>query len=339
VTARLSLDRDAILAFRRRAGALDARLPPGPDSLRRAAWAGLQDSVPRAALLSIHARVAETPTSAWEDPSLVQLWGPRFSAYVVAAADLPVFSLGRLPEEGARLRRAGETADRLEAFLAGRRMPYGEAGRGLGRHGNMLRYAAPTGRVLIRWDGARQPTVWTVPAPAMPADAARRELVRRYLHVFGPATPAAFAQWAGIGPTRGRSPFDALTAELAPVRTPIGDAWILASDEPAFREPPGPPAPARLLPSGDAYFLLQGADRALLVPDASRRGELWTPRVWPGAILVAGEVAGTWRRAHAAVTLQAWRPLSSAEREAVEEEATSLPLPGLDRAVGVTWAA
>jgi hypothetical protein len=37
--------------------ALDERLRPGPDSLRRAAWAGLQDSMPRAALLSIHARV------------------------------------------------------------------------------------------------------------------------------------------------------------------------------------------------------------------------------------------------------------------------------------------
>jgi hypothetical protein len=337
MAARLLLDRDSILAFRRRVGGLDARLRHGPDSLRLAAWAGLQDSVPRAALLSIHARVAGTGPSAWEDPSLVQLWGPRFSAYVVAAADLPVFSLGRLPEDGARLRRAEETADRLDAFLAGRRMPYGDAGRGLGHHGNLLRYAAPTGRVLIRWDGARQPTVWTVPAPAVPAHEARRELARRYLHVFGPATPASFVKWAGVRPQRGRSPFDPLAAELVAVRTPIGDAWILAADEPAFRELSGPEAPARLLPSGDAFFLLQGADRALLVPDAARRGELWTPRVWPGAILVAGEVAGTWRRAHAAVTLQAWRPLSPAEREAVEEEATSLPLPDLARAISVAW--
>ena len=59
-TARLSLTRPQILAFRRRAGGLDERLPPGQESLRRAAWAGLQDSVPRAALLSIHARVAGT---------------------------------------------------------------------------------------------------------------------------------------------------------------------------------------------------------------------------------------------------------------------------------------
>ena len=58
MTRRLVLTRSQILGFRRAAGALDRRLPPGPDSLRRAAWAGLQDSMPRAALLSIHARVA-----------------------------------------------------------------------------------------------------------------------------------------------------------------------------------------------------------------------------------------------------------------------------------------
>jgi hypothetical protein len=98
--ARLNLTREQILAFRRRAGALDERLPRGPRSLRRAAWAGLQDSMPRAALLSIHARVEGTEPSTWEDPSLVQLWGPRYHTYVVAARDLALFSLGRLPDDG-----------------------------------------------------------------------------------------------------------------------------------------------------------------------------------------------------------------------------------------------
>ena len=78
--ARLELTRGQILAFRRRVGALDERLPRGPASLRRAAWVGLQDSMPRAALLSIHARVEGTQPSTWEDPTLVQLWGPRYSA-------------------------------------------------------------------------------------------------------------------------------------------------------------------------------------------------------------------------------------------------------------------
>jgi hypothetical protein len=66
---------------------------------------------------------------------------------------------------------------------------------------------------------------------------ARLELARRYLHILGPATAAAFAYWAGIQPTSARSALEALAGELTPVRTPVGDAWILADDEAAFRLP------------------------------------------------------------------------------------------------------
>jgi hypothetical protein len=294
--------------------------------------------MPRAALLSIHARVERTEPSTWEDPSLVQLWGPRFSAYVVAARDHAVFSLGRLPEEAGARRIAEDLATRLHALLGDRRMTYGEAGDALGENNaNRLRYAAPTGTVVIRWDGARLPTIWTVPRPEVDPRDARLELARRYLHIFGPTTPEAFAHWAGIGARDGVAAFDALRRSLTPVRTPVGDAWILTRDVPNFEADPGSVAPARLLPSGDAYFLLHGADRELLVPDAARRGTLWTPRVWPGGLLVDGEVAGTWRRSNAAVTIEPWRRLSRATREAVEAEAQSLPLPGLRGRIVVRW--
>jgi hypothetical protein len=335
--ARLELTRSQILAFRRRAGALDERLPPGARSLRRAAWAGLQDSMPRAALLSIHARVAGTSPSSWEDPSLVQLWGPRFSTYVVPARDRALFTLARLPDDERGRRRAEDLAARLHAILDGRRMTDNDAGRGLGEHPNRLRYAAATGTVVIRWDGARAPVLWTVPRPDVDPLDARRELARRYLHVFGPATAPAFATWAGLGAAEARAAFDALRRSLTPVRTPIGDAWILARDEPELRAPARDAAAARLLPSGDAYYLLQGRDRELLVPDARRRASLWTSRVWPGAVVVDGEIAGTWRRAQAKLTITPWRRLVRAERDAVETEALSLPL--ATGRIDVRWGA
>ena len=128
MTSQLTLSRSQILSFRRRVGALDERLPPGRRSLRQAAWAGLQDSMPRAALLSIHARVEGAGPTTWEDPSLVQLWGPRYRIYVVAAGDLAVFSIGRLPDDARGRSRAENTAARLRAQLAGATMTYGEAG-------------------------------------------------------------------------------------------------------------------------------------------------------------------------------------------------------------------
>jgi hypothetical protein len=336
--ARLKLSRSQILRFRRKANSLDERLPAGAKSFRLAAWAGLQDSVPRAALLSIHARVEGTISTSWEHPSLVQLWGPRFNDYVVAGEDLPIFSLGRLPTDVNRRARAHNTADRLQAILNGRRMPFGEAGRAMGVQHNSLRYAAPTGTVLLRWDGSRQPVVWTVPPPVVDPQHARLELARRYLHVFGPATAASFAKWAGIRPGEANDAFEALAGTLTPARTPMNDAWILADDEAAFLAPAAPTALARLLPSGDAYYLVWGADREILLPDAKQRAGLWTTRVWPGALLVSGEIAGIWRRSAAEISIDVWRRLSPAERKAVEAEATSLPLPALNGTIKIRWS-
>ena len=333
---RLELTRERILAFRRGVGSLDERMPKSPESLRRAAWAGLQDSMPRAALLSLHARVEGVEPSVWEDPSLAQLWGPRYSVYVVPKRDFALFSLGRLPDGAKGRRRAEETAARLHAHLDGRRLTDREVGRALGI-GNAMRYAATTGTVAIRWEGARAPTIWTVPAAEIDPAQACRELARRYLHVFGPTTADSFARWAGISRRAGTQAFASLEGELLPVRSPLGEEWLLAADEPELRAAEAEPAPARLLPSGDAYYLLDGAERELLVPDADNRQLLWTPRVWPGALLVEGEIRGTWRRAQHTVRIETWERLSATTREAVEVEAASLPLPGLERPIEVVW--
>jgi hypothetical protein len=268
---------------------------------------------------------------------LVQLWGPRYNVFVVATRDLAVFSLGTYPDDAKGRRRTEDLAKRLHAHLGGARMSYGDVGHGLGVHPNSLRYASPSGTVLIRWEGARRPTIWTVPPPEVDPQEARLELARRYLHIYGPATRDAFGWWSGIGTRHATTAFEAISKSLTPVRTPIGDAWILTPDEPTFRAAKQPAAPARLLPSGDAYLLFQGLDRELLVPDAGRRRELWTPRVWPGGVLVEGEIAGTWRRADATVTVRPWIRLSRAAREAVEAEAEALPLPGVRGPIVVRW--
>jgi hypothetical protein len=338
MTTALELTRSQILTFRRHVAALDERLPHGPQALQHVAWAGLQDSMPRAALLSIHARMAGTKPDSWEDPSLVQVWGPRFSAYVVVKSDLAVFTLGRLPDEPAKLKRVEDIAARLRLALAGRRMNHAAAARAMGaKHPNLLRYATLTGTLAIRWDGSHQPDIWNVPPPDIDPHEARLELARRYLHVFGPATPEVFAGWAGVGPVSGKDAFETLGKSLMQVRTPIGEAMILDQDEPLFHLAPGLAAAARLLPSGDTWFLLQGPDRELLVPDESQRGALWTSRVWPGALLAEGEIAGTWRRSGHVITIQPWRHLSQEKRIAVEAEAVSMPLPGIDRPMDVRW--
>jgi len=335
----LELTRQQILTHRLEANELVRRLSPGAASVQRAAWAGLQDSMPRAAVLSLHARVTGTTSEAWSDPCLVQLWGPRFSAYAVAAEDRAVFSLGRLPAAGAQRRRAEDLAARLHRWLDGREVPYIEAGRGMGIAANSLRYAAAMGTVLIRWDGANRPTVRTVERPVVDPAEARLELARRQLHVFGPSTAEGFAAWAGIAMVDARAAYKGLAPTLIPVRTPLGEASILAQQEARFREVADAVNGVRLLPSGDAYFLLQGADRELLVPESDRRDALWTARVWPGAVMLDGELVGTWRRTGRDITVRPWQRMSSAERDAVSAEAETLPLPGAANSARVHWIA
>lgn len=337
----LTVSREQILAYRLRAGSLTDRLPAGADSLRAAAVAGLQDSMPRAALLSINARMADTPTDLLDDPGLIQTWGPGYSVYVVAADDLPVFTLGRFPDDTKGQDRATGLAARIAGHLGGRSLPFGEVGRALGVHHNALRYATTTGTVVIRWDGARQPTITTVAAPGMDRSDARLELARRHLRAVGPSTPSSFGSWAGVRLKSAVRTFELLADELTAVDTPIGEAWILDRDVEAVRAAADEDTPrdrsVRLLPSGDVYFLMWGADRALLVPDACHRDLLWTPRVWPGAILADGEIVGTWRRAGHRVTLSSWIELGAGTQDRIVAEAEALPLPGVDREIETIW--
>jgi hypothetical protein len=121
--------------------------------------------MPRAALLSLSARVREVGPSGWEEPPLVQVWGPRFSAYAVAERDRGVFTLGRHPTDAARRRRAETLAERLREHLGDEARPHDEVGAALGVHPNLLRYATTTGTLLIRWEGARRPLIRSVAAP------------------------------------------------------------------------------------------------------------------------------------------------------------------------------
>ena len=278
--SRLPLGRAEILAHRRLVGSLDERMPGGETSLRRAAWAGLQDSMPRAALLSIHARVERTTSTAWEDAPLVQIWGPRYSAYVIAAADLAVFTVGRLPDDPGSRRAAEDIATRLDSFLAGSVMGADEAARGIGvRHPNALRYGAPTGRIdpLGRCSAADDLD------KAAPHDRSPRcrPGTRAQVHPrVRPGDPGSVRRVGGRV-AGGRAHQFRGTRAVAHARpSPYGDGWILAADQATFRAPAPPGAAARFLPSGDTFSCC----RAPTVRS-------WSPTLTDGRCLDAARVA------------------------------------------------
>ena len=169
-------------------------------------------------------------------------------------------------------------------------------------------------------------------------EAARAELLRRYLRCYGPSRPADFAGWAGLGAADARSSFDDLAAELAEVEVDGRPARLLADDVPALADPPAATG-ARLLPANDPYLLLR--DRETLVPDEQLRRRLWRPQAGPGAVLVDGGFAGLWRSRRRGrvreVTVEPARRLPAAARAAVEQEAQAVAALRGEEGAEVRW--
>ena len=256
--------------------------------------------MPRAALLSLHARVEGARPSTWEDPSLVQLWGPRFSAYVVAARDLAVFSLGRLPDDardGGRP-RTWRLASPRSSTVGG---CVGEAGHApRPRNPNLLRYAAPTGRsssagtahVDRRSGRSRRPTsIRPLLASSSPADtctsSARR---RRRRSRSGP----------GSRPPRPRRVRRARWLARTPARTPSATpgSWPATSRRSA-------PRPGRRLAHGCSRAATptsscpgpnasSSSPRPTVGPSSGRRGSgpapSWSTATWSAP----GDGPGPW---------------------------------------------
>jgi hypothetical protein len=170
----------------------------------------------------------------------------------------------------------------------------------------------------------------STPPPRLAREAARAELVRRFLHCYGPTTPQRFAEWTARSPRDAKVAFELIADELVDVRLPEGPAWHLISDRKALASPPVPSG-VRLLPVQDPY--LQQRDRATLLEDDRARRKLWRPVSGPGGVLVDGDVVGVWRARTAGdrlmVSVEPFDRLPRDTRRAIEDEAEQLaPLRG-----------
>lgn len=158
-------------------------------------------------------------------------------------------------------------------------------------------------------------------APDVDARAARAELLRRYLHCYGPSTRAHFAGWLGIQP-RDTTPWWALIEEeLAPVEYAGARAWLLAEDLDLLRSPPSPRG-LRLLPPHDPYTQMR--DRCAILDPALHR-EVWKPAGEPGTVLEMGRIVGVWRsrrsRQALVITVTSFGDLTARQRTRVGDEA------------------
>lgn len=146
----------------------------------------------------------------------------------------------------------------------------------------------------------------------------RSALLAAYLRVNGPTSRTLFRDWMEGG-TRATAE---LWREPALVRVQVdGHRYDLPEDllDEVRRAPEA--LGAVLVPPGDPY--LRQVDRTLLVMDGKRRQEVWRALSAPGALLVDGEVAGTWRyrRGDGQVTVTAFHRVAPERRVEAERSA------------------
>ena len=183
---------EQVLAFRAQASHLDAKLAAG--SYAQATHAGLQDSVPRAGLIGLHARMEGVHPSDWDHPSLCQIWFRGGADYIIPRTDIAPFTLGTLPRDPVKRAAIEHSADRVVEFLAGRELKTQEVNQGVGFPDHMaIRQTSRSGRVLIRWN-ASTIFAYECERPDVDEEDARLEL-----------TPASSGHWRRApGGGRGR---------------------------------------------------------------------------------------------------------------------------------------
>jgi hypothetical protein len=340
---------------RQRAAAQLLHRPAGyshPADVARAIC-GAQAQDPRAARLAFRARhpkltAADVDRARVEERSLLRTWAMRKTMHLIATDDaawmLPLFEsaiaewsrrrlaqLGiepRAQEKGLReIRRAladegpqlrGELAQRLEAkgiaLDTSTRMHFalvavtsGIACLGPDRGGQTC--------VVLRRD-------WIGEPPVHDREAALRELARRYLAAFGPATEADFAGWAGLGMRDIRTALAGIAGESAEVRLGGGRGWRLKRR--ARR--PGRDV-VRLLPPWDTY--LMGYRHRDFIAEPARWSRIGTGGgILNPAIVRDGVAIGLWRSKRSGrrfvVKLEPFDDLDAATRKAIDAEIADL---------------
>jgi hypothetical protein len=146
-----------------------------------------------------------------------------------------------------------------------------------------------------------------------------REMVRRYLAAFGPATPADATAWSGVPALRGV--FDEMREELVSFRDEDGRELF---DVPGAPLPdPDVDAPPRFLPVFD-NTLQAHRDRTRVIADEHRPRLYLTQGPILGSLLLDGFAAATWRLTGGELTIEPFRRIAKRERTAIEPEAMAL---------------
>jgi uncharacterized protein YcaQ len=293
---------------------------------------GLQAQVMSAAELALCTRVEELSaedikSALWQDRTLVKTWAMRATLHVLATSDLPLYAAALNFRDfrnwPAHFASYGLSPAQHEALLSAVPQVVGrepmtreqlaialEKRTGIAHLRDLIlssSWGTPLKQSAIRGDlcfGPKQgqnvmfvnPRAWIDEWPSIEPEQAVREIIRRYLRAYGPATAEDFARWCwdGGGKNEARQLFQSMKDELEEVDV---EGWravaLRATLEPMQRLEPA--ETIHLLPLFDAYTIGTPREREQLFDGIYKR-LIFRPQGWISAvILVNGSIQGVWQ--------------------------------------------
>jgi hypothetical protein len=337
------------------------RAKPGSMLAVASRLCGLHAQVLSSAELTAWARIEglqrqDVQWALWQDRTLVKTWAMRGTLHLLPTSELPLWyaALGISPrflKEAQWKKNFGISLDDLDLLteaigvaLENRMLTREELSREVGEiagcrviaessWGVVLRPAAFTGRLCFApGTGNRvrftRPDTWISLGEPVDPQAATREITRRFLAAFGPATLHDLARWwNGTGVSTARQWIAALGDEAAAVDLDGVPGWMLARDVRSIRDVPQVRS-VRLLPAFDQYVIGASAHAGQLLP-GDLRARVYRPQGWLSPVLlVNGMMHGVWRHevkgTRIKVTVEPFIKLPVWVRRAAGEEAERL---------------
>lgn len=160
----------------------------------------------------------------------------------------------------------------------------------------LLRPCAMQGRVVFARRCGSHPSFTTYRSWLMKEmqvrEEAQKELVRKFLHCYGPAVLKSFQTWMGCSRKQAERLWNLIKDEIEPVMVMGRKSFILRKDMDQLFVPACFSRELVLLHGHDPY--LDQRNRSLLQIEKSLHPQIWRMVANPGAVVFRGEIIGIW---------------------------------------------
>jgi len=157
---------------------------------------------------------------------------------------------------------------------------------------------------------------WTGHTPVSIPDA-DKELMRKFLHCYGPATVDYFMNWLGCSVQQAHRLWNTISDEVVPVQVEGKICYMLSADMDSLLSADSDEEKLILLGAHDPYLDMK--DRTIILENKSFHKTVWRFVANPGAVLKGGRIIGTWKtktlKDKLEISMTLWEPTQPSEQQ------------------------